>query len=312
MVGNQGVPIVYQTAASKISVCDYSDTLAEVAALGGCELVITSPPYDDARTYDNDVSWKFEDYKRLGDKIFAALKPGGNCLMVLDGPVKDWRKGMGKERSFTPWRVLLDWADRVGFRVPDHLAYVRRGVPGKFVRRFRNDWEPLLWFQRPGAHGYFDSDALMEPASPKSINASPTKIATHVRTRVRAKIRKSQTAPGGMKNRGTLWTYGSTDNGRDRPNVGNHPARFATKFAEDGIRCFCPPDGLVCDPFVGSGTSAVAAIRHGRRFIGGDLFGDKAGKPWALYAHERVQAEFLYLGKAPTIPIISSEVKLLG
>jgi site-specific DNA-methyltransferase (adenine-specific) len=37
------------------------------------------------------------------------------------------------------------------------------------------------------------------------------------------------------------------------------------------VRCFCPPDGLAVDPFVGAGTSAVAALEHGRRFHGGDL-----------------------------------------
>lgn len=50
-----------------------------------------------------------------------------------------------------------------------------------------------------------------------------------------------------------------------------HPARWPYKLAEDIVRCFCPPDGIACDPFVGAGTSAAAALEHGRRFIGGDL-----------------------------------------
>ena len=37
------------------------------------------------------------------------------------------------------------------------------------------------------------------------------------------------------------------------------------------MRCFCPPDGLAVDPFVGAGTSMIAALEHGRRFHGGDL-----------------------------------------
>jgi len=61
---------------------------------------------------------------------------------------------------------------------------------------------------------------------------------------------------------------------------------------EDAVRCFCPPGGLVCDPMVGSGTSALASVRHGRRFVGGDLYKRESDrKPWARVAHERVLIE---------------------
>jgi hypothetical protein len=45
--------------------------------------------------------------------VKPALKPGGHCLMVLDAPVREWRKGYGTERGFLPWQVMLDWAERV-------------------------------------------------------------------------------------------------------------------------------------------------------------------------------------------------------
>lgn len=66
--------------------------------------------------------------------------------------------------------------------------------------------------------------------------------------------------------------------------------RFYTGFAEDAVQCFCPPDGLVCDPFVGSGTSAYAAVKHARRFVGGDLHVRPSdGKPWAHIALDRAK-----------------------
>ncbi|HEX4933483.1 MAG TPA: DNA methyltransferase, partial [Gemmatimonadaceae bacterium] len=71
---------------------------------------------------------------------------------------------------------------------------------------------------------------------------------------------------------GTLWDYGHSRNtGAPDIEAQNHPARWPYKLAEDILRCFCPPDGLACDPFLGAGTSAVAALEHGRRFVGGDL-----------------------------------------
>tara|TARA_Y100000310_G_scaffold289258_1_gene315535 strand:- start:346 stop:708 length:363 start_codon:yes stop_codon:yes gene_type:complete len=71
----------------------------------------------------------------------------------------------------------------------------------------------------------------------------------------------------------TLWHYGFVGSESGAPDIErqNHPARWPYKLAEDIVRCFCPPDGLACDPFVGAGTSAAAALEHGRRFIGGDL-----------------------------------------
>ena len=138
----------------------YEDTLAEAARSGGADLIAFSPPYCDARTYGADVSWTDADYARLGDHVFAALKPGGHALVNVDAPVREWRPGFGTERGFHPWRLMLDWAERVGFRVPDRLAFGRRGLPGAYAGRFRNDWEPLLWFQRPGGVGAFNKNAV--------------------------------------------------------------------------------------------------------------------------------------------------------
>lgn len=73
----------------------------------------------------------------------------------------------------------------------------------------------------------------------------------------------------------TLWDYanigGNGCTGAPDIEAENHPARWPFKLAEDIIRCFCPPDGLAVDPFVGAGTSCAAAVAHGRRFHGGDL-----------------------------------------
>lgn len=54
---------VYATDDCRLitQVADCRETLHDVASAGGCDLVLTSPPYDDARTYGNDVSWTFAD-----------------------------------------------------------------------------------------------------------------------------------------------------------------------------------------------------------------------------------------------------------
>lgn len=261
---------------------DYRDTLARVAADGGCDLIATSPPYCDARTYGAGVSWGMADYAALGDAVFAALKPGGHALINVDAPVREWRPGFGTERGFHPWRLMLDWAERVGFRVPDRLAFGRMGSPGAYGGRFRNDWEPLLWFQKPGADGFFDRKALAAPSKYGKSAGNKGYSRKGDGTQYVRTI-SGWAAENGATHRGTAWEYGHIGNcnsGAPDIEAADHPARWPYKLAEDIVRCFCPPDGLVCDPFMGAGTTAAAAIAHGRRAVGGDLYARNDGRLW--------------------------------
>jgi len=249
---------------------DFAVTLKACADVGGADLVLTSPPYCDARDYGMGCSWGMDDYHRLGVAVFDALKPGGHALINEDAPVREWRKGYGTERGFHPWRLMLDWAEEIGFRVPDRLAFGRQGGPGAYSGRFRNDWEPLLWFQRPG-DGWMDKRSIagesLYPGSGKSTNTKQDGT-KYERERSGWAVENAKT------HRGTLWQYGHMGNfhtGADDIERQNHPARWPYKLAEDIVRCFCPPGGLCCDPFVGAGTSAAAALEHGRRFVGGDM-----------------------------------------
>lgn len=277
---------------------DYRETLAAVA--GQADLVLTSPPYADARTYGMGCNWTDADYASLGDAVFAALKPGGHALINVDAPVREWRKGFGTERGFHPWRLMLDWAERVGFRVPDRLAFGRMGIPGEYPGRFRNDWEPLLWFQKPGAVGWFDRWALIEKSTQGRYVGSAHRNSTP--NGVRVSVAQGKAAEEGLKHRGSFWDYGLSGNGHTgAPDIEaeNHPARWPFKLAEDIVRCFCPPDGLAVDPFVGAGTSAAAALEHGRRFHGGDLGVRTADAergldavPWVVVAERVIDRRF--------------------
>jgi hypothetical protein len=64
---------------------DFRETLA--LCEGAADLVLTSPPYCDARTYGAAVSWGMDDYAALGDACFAALRPGGGGQHHNNGSV---------------------------------------------------------------------------------------------------------------------------------------------------------------------------------------------------------------------------------
>jgi hypothetical protein len=278
---------------------DYRETLA--LCEGKADLVACSPPYCDARTYGAAVSWTMTDYAALGDAVFAALRPGGHALINVDAPVREWRPGFGTERGFHAWDLMLDWARRVGSRVPDRLAFGRLGLPGAYSGRFRNDWEPLLWFVKPGGDPFLDKRALAAPARwPEDARVSTTKGRRADGSQV-----VEPTTGFDTVQRGTLWECGSVGAGQSGAldiEAANHPARWPYKLAEDIVRCFCPPDGLVCDPFLGAGTTLIAALEHGRRFVGGDLLARQDdGKPWidvaASVADERFKQTRLFGAK---------------
>ena len=269
---------------------DFRDTLAAVA--GQADLVLCSPPYADARTYGMDCNWTMTEYAALGDAVFDALKPGGHALINVDAPVRKWRRlcepcgrmtgadvcprcggktvDGGTERGFHPWQLQADWAERVGLRVPDRLVFGRRGTPGDTLGRFQCGWEPLLWFQRPGGETWLDKRSIATAGvRPKGqLRHSSKRLKSGGQARFTVEYPENSLPD-------TLWNYGLTSgNGQSgAPDIDkeNHPARWPFKLAEDIIRCFCPPDGLAVDPFLGAGTSCAAAVAHGRRFHGGDL-----------------------------------------
>lgn len=273
---------------------DYRETLAAVE--GRADLICMSPPYEDARSYGADVSWKFQDYQALGDAVKAALRPdGGQCLMVLGGSVRDFRGDGYTERSDMPWRVMLDWKDRLGLVSPDYLAFGRDGQPGLFPNGFKTGWEPLLWFSNPGDNT-LNQLAIGTPTLPNSLirrkgqsGRRAGKDSTDIGGKWRTKPDKARPS--------TLWQYGQVGNSgtiAGGPTSGeDHPARFPYRLARDIVKCFSSTGDLVVDPFLGSGTTMIAALDHGRRFFGGDLLArERDGKAWIDIAREIAEGRY--------------------
>lgn len=274
---------------------DAFDSLAAMRDAGGADLVLTSPPYPDARSDAQYGGARFDTtlagYGRLGDAAFAALRPGGVCVLNIDGPCRVWRPEIGEsERSMIAFEVALDWAKRVGFRYIDHVAYGRDGFPTSAGPRWRSGWEPVHVFSRPGAAAHFDPWAYTRPAK----YAGKTTRATSRRHGGRGTIKPGQQGDRRRLMSCERWplTQASTD--RD------HPAPFSNDFADAFVLCYSPPDGLVGDPFVGSGTVALACHRHGRRFIGGDLgHRERDGRRWADVVREQLAQESLFTEAHP-------------
>lgn len=253
------------------------------------DLIVTSPPYVYARdpsAYGVENPWMVQDDRDLGDAMFAALRPGGTAFVVVGSPVRKWRKGHCTERGLEPVRWLLDLVDRVGFSCPDVLMFKRLGLPGAYAGRFRNDFEPVLWLQRPGGESIFDKGPLDGLAvDPKRRGRASARNSDGT---IAVRERSGDAVERGVKRRGTVWEYNVKPGASPGLDALGHPAPFPIKLAEDAVACFSRPGDLVLDPFSGRGTTALACARLGRRFAGGDLGHDKHGRPWADVARDLV------------------------
>ena len=283
---------------------DSFDSLAVMKAAGGVRLIVTSPPYPDARTpeqygcagFDTSV----EGYGRLGEAVFEALVPGGVVALNIDGPVRVWRPDLGEsERSLIAFEVALDWAKRVGFRYVERCVYAVERMPGRHGPRWRGGGELVHVFSRPG-QVHFDGSARTLPSLAPGRTWSPGGC-----RRLGGRTRRSSFVDDGTRQLSTVIRCNAGNNMTDS----DHPAPFARDLADAFVLCYSQPGDLVGDPFVGSGTVAYSCHRHGRRFIGGDLgHRERDGRRWADIVTDGLRQTSLDFG-ADGQPVIFQEYR---
>ena len=220
------------------------------------DMVVTSPPYDALRDYNG-----YElDLHGLGEQLLRVLKDGGICVMVIQDSTKDFAK------SLTSFKTIIDWCDNIGFRLFECNIYHRQGTEGAWwKKRFRVDHEYMPIFLKGKRPQYFDKENIKIPSK----HGGKVMTGANIRTKSgRTGSRKVKINP--TKCPGTVMTFGNTCGGESKLKS-QHPAVFPNMLAYDMIECFCPPEGIVLDPFNGSGTTTLAAKCLDRKYIGIDV-----------------------------------------
>ena len=220
------------------------------------DLVVTSPPYDAVRDYKGFSL----DLHTTGKEMYRVLKDGGIVAMVI----QDQTKNFGK--TLTSFKTIVDWCENIGFKLFETVIYRKYGAEGAWWnKRFRVDHEYMPIFLKGARPQYFNKEHLKIPSkhAGKTLTGGGTRLTNGKRIETRAiKINP-------MKCRGTIWEYLTAGDGSRLKHL--HPATFPNQLPYDFIQCFCPPKGIVLDPFVGSGTTTVAAKNLGRHYIGIDI-----------------------------------------
>lgn len=256
----------------------HGDCLAVVAAMepASVDLVFGSPPYEDARTYGIDFQLAGQDWVDwMVQVVQASLRVSrGLVAFVVEGRTQKF------QWSATPALLMAD-LHRAGVKLRKPPVYHRVGIPGSGGPDWlRNDYEFVVC----ASHGklpWSDNTACGHPPKYSSGGACSNRRSSG--ERVRETKLQTRRKPNGERARDGLYAKPVIANPGNviSVKVGGglmgsklahlNEAPFPESLAERFVRSFCPPGGIVLDPFGGSGTTAAVALKHGRKAISIDV-----------------------------------------
>jgi len=251
------------------------------------DCIITSPPYYGLRDYG--IEGQIGQEKTPKEYISNLMSIMDECKRVLKKTGSLWVNiGEGfinQSLSGIPERFVISMIDNGWIRRNSIIWHKSNCMPSSVKSRFTIDFEYFYFFVKDPKHYYFETQ--YEPLSTATIERSKY--------------------PGvriGSRNKIKLGGYGnSTYSGKEyhiSPTLTRikrciwkihteifseaHFAIFPEKLIETPIKACCPPEGIVLDPFMGSGTVAVVAKKLGVNYIGIEL-----NKEYINIAEQRLQ-----------------------
>lgn len=226
---------------------------------GSVDLVFGSPPYEDARLYGKTLSgqdwvdWMCEVYR----ESLRVCK--GLVSYVVQGRTRKFRW------SATPALLMAD-LHRQGVHLREGPYYHRVGIPGSGGPDWlRHDIEFMVSATNGGRLPWSDNTVMGTP--PKYENGGPCSHRKQDCNRVVSDRATRKYVKPKLSNPGNVihCTVGGGKMGSDLAHENEAP--FPEKLAEFMVRSFCPPGGVVLDPFAGSGTTGAVALKCGRRYV---------------------------------------------
>ena len=208
------------------------------------DLVVTSPPYDNLRTYGGHT-WDFEGVAR---ELTRVLKPGGVIVWVVADATVD-----GSE-TLTSMRQAIHFKDVCGLRVHDTMIYAS-DKPPLTHNRYEQCWEYMFVFSNGKPNRWNPMTRKAENPGGKS-----GKFIQRRDGRFEAAHTDKRTPENVLER--NIWSYAT---GHER---NGHPAVYPLGLARDHILSWSNEGDVVLDPFAGSGTTLVAAKELGRRYVG--------------------------------------------
>ena len=220
------------------------------------DLTVTSPPYDNLRTYEG-----FEfDFNAIATQLYRVTREGGVVVWVVgDAVIKGSESG-------TSFRQALGFMD-AGFRLHDTMIYQKSGFSNPEKVRYHQTFEYMFVFSK-GKPKTFNPLKDRKNKWLKSWGKSSTR-GVDGELAVKKNVGKESNEYGMRFN---IWKYhnGAGFGTKDK-NVYKHPASFPEALARDHILSWSNDGDVVLDPFNGSGTTGREAVLLGRNYYGIDI-----------------------------------------
>jgi site-specific DNA-methyltransferase (adenine-specific) len=212
------------------------------------DLTVTSPPYDNLRTYKGFTL----DWHEIIRQLYRVTKPGGVVVWVVaDATVNGSETGTSFKQSL--------WAIECGFRLHDTMVYGKENCIPLNHNRYEPQFEYMFIFSK-GAPLTFNPILENSIFAGKTIKRSRKSYDQHsFRPRDIGETKETKII-------GNIWMYKLGGYKTE-----NHVAQFPEALARDHIISWSNPGDLVLDPFMGSGTTAKMAMQNGRDYLGFDI-----------------------------------------
>lgn len=245
----------------------YCGDLLDVLALQPdlkVDAIVTSPPYLDVR--DDVASFGHTRYLGWADRWLDVLswviEPTGSMMLNLGRVHRD-----GEELL---WHYeVLQLARRYGWRLVDTIVWHKvNGGGGRALPYLLDRHEYVFWLAQDPPNVYKGFDEARVPYSEATVGRYTRKWKSGggaVKGKVSAEQDGRTLHPDGAKAGSVFVSSVGAEKGID------HPTPMAPELAEHLVKLSCPVGGIVLDPFAGSGTTALAARKLGRRSIGVDV-----------------------------------------
>ncbi len=224
---------------------------------GSIDLTVTSPPYDNLRTYNgNNALWGEHVWKAAIKDLYRVTKDGGVVVWVVgDATIKGSETG-------TSFKQALYFME-CGFNLHDTMIYKKNGTGacGSNLAYWQTfEYMFILSKGKPAYVHRLDNGKSRSKGGKKTGRITPDG---------KQKVEIRSDGDGKLQLRNNVWEYNvGFCSGDDKT---SHPAVFPEQLANDHILSWSKENDIVFDPFMGSGTTGKMAKLLNRNFIGIEL-----------------------------------------
>lgn len=239
---------------------------------GFVDLTVTSPPYDNLRDYNGVIdTWNFDKFKDVANELYRVVKEGGVVVWVVgDATIKGSETG-------SSFRQALYFKE-IGFNIHDTMIWTKNAIPyDPKCNRYWQGFEYMFVFSKgkPKTCNYITEPCKNAGKAKKNDYGQKRKDGTKREDR-RDENRKIKD----NKVKTNVWHFAPD------PQKTGHPAVFPLSLASAHVYTWSNEGDTVLDPFMGSGTTAIACIKEKRHFIGFEL-----NKEYFDNANKRIKEE---------------------